>query len=341
MKKWLLLVAIPLLGIGMVMAFFMFILFGDNNFEEDSRGGGMTGCSIDGLNHQKWNTTFKKAGVLKEKGDKIIEVAEKQGVDPVLFAAITFSETGWGTSNAVVNYHNPGGIMDTATGMATVKHFKSLDDGLEAMGVTLHNRIVVDKLDTVEKLGNVYAPIGVSNDPTNLNANWIPTVKGMITQLGGLTKNCSNEGSGGTGKYIIPVDNPSVSSGFVNRINPVTGVAEHHKGLDFANPIGSPIKAADDGKVVVAKHNAPSGSGYGGYGNVTVIEHSKNKEWTLYAHQSEIDVKEGQQVKQGDVIGKIGSTGQSTGPHLHFEIRKQLMGGQIDPSPVLGIIPKN
>lgn len=81
------------------------------------------------------------------------------------------------------------------------------------------------------------------------------------------------------------------------------------------------------------------GNGFGGYGNAILIEHKKNKEWTLYGHQSQVIAKVGQKVKQGQVIGKVGSTGQSSGPHLHLEIRKQQFGGQIDPAPVLGIKP--
>ncbi|EDO1100288.1 peptidoglycan DD-metalloendopeptidase family protein, partial [Listeria monocytogenes] len=184
---------------------------------------------------------------------------------------------------------------------------------------------------TIEKLGAIYAPIGASNDPTGLNQNWVPTVTSIAQKFGGLTMNCSNTGSsGGTGKYIIPVKNPVVSSGFSIRINPVTGVQESHKGLDFAQPAGSEILAADDG-VVVFSGLGVSGSGYGGYGNVVHLEHGKNKEWTLYGHMIRTNVSVGQHVKQGDVIGYVGSTGQSTGNHLHFEIRKEKMGSQVDP----------
>ncbi|HHP8973516.1 TPA: M23 family metallopeptidase, partial [Listeria monocytogenes] len=188
-------------------------------------------------------------------------------------------------------------------------------------------------LTTPETIQPKYCPVGASNDPTGLNNNWLTTVNFFLDELGGLS--CESI-PGGTGSYIIPVDNPNVSSGFSDRTNPVTGIAESHKGLDFAQPTGSDIKAADDGTVVFAGFGA-SGSGFGGYGNVVLIDHKKNKEWTLYGHQSKLVVKNGQNVKQGQVIGKVGSTGQSTGPHLHFEIRKEKMGGQIDPTPVLGV----
>lgn len=296
-----------------------------------------SGCSpVGDFNQSQWDAAFAKAGVLHDKGPKFLEVAKKQGIDPVLFAAISFSETGWGKSKAVRVKHNPGGIMEIATGMATVKVFATLDEGIESMGVTLHNRIIKDGLNTIEKLGAIYAPIGASNDPTNLNANWVPTVHGITEKLGGAVGSCG--GTTGSGKYIMPIDKPVISSGFVDRINPVTGVPEHHKGLDFAAPEGTLIKAADDGKVIFAGMGV-SGSGYGGYGNVVAIEHAATKEWTLYGHQSKVMVKVGQQVKKGDIIGQVGSTGQSTGNHLHFEIRKSKTGNQIDPAPVLGVFP--
>ncbi|WP_254260206.1 peptidoglycan DD-metalloendopeptidase family protein [Listeria fleischmannii] len=330
---WLLPVIVCVLSFGFLIA--MMASFLGMQVEEESSDG--TGCSVTGeVDVAKLNEGLKRAGVFQGKGQLFVDIAEKQGIDPILFIAISMSETGWGKSNAVREKNNPGGIMDSATNMQTVKHFASLEEGLEAMGVTLHNRIVKDGLNTIDKLGNVYAPIGVSNDPTNLNANWIPTVKGIAEKFGGLTSGCDSGGNTGTGHYIIPVDAPVISSGFINRINPVTGAFESHKGLDFAQPIGSNIKAADDGVVVFASFGI-RGHGFGDYGNCVLIEHAKTKEWTLYAHQSELLVKVGQHVQKGEIIGKVGSTGQSTGPHLHFEVRKSKMGNQVNPAIVLGI----
>lgn len=333
-KRWL------WLGIVGILPFFLLFIvisaFLGADFDTETSSDG-TGCSVTGgVDEKKVNQQLEKAGIFKGKADVFISIADQQGIDPILFLAIAMSETGWGKSNAVREKNNPGGLMDSATGMATVKRFNTLDEGLEAMGVTLHNRIVKDGLNTIEKLGNVYAPIGVSNDPNNLNANWIPTVKGIAEKFGGLTSGCDSKGNQGTGTYMIPVDAPIISSGFINRVNPVTGAFESHKGLDFAQPMGSNIKAADDGVVVFAGFGVP-GHGFGGYGNVVLLEHAKNKEWTLYAHQSEVLVKTGQTVKKGEIIGKVGSTGQSTGAHLHFEIRKEKMDGQVNPAPVLGI----
>jgi len=87
-----------------------------------------------------------------------------------------------------------------------------------------------------------------------------------------------------------------------------------HSGLDIGNKIGQPIYAAESGKIEVAGWNN------GGYGYYAIINHSGGLQ-TLYAHLSRIDIKVGQNVSRGQVIGGIGSTGRSTGPHLHFEVR--------------------
>jgi murein DD-endopeptidase MepM/ murein hydrolase activator NlpD len=110
------------------------------------------------------------------------------------------------------------------------------------------------------------------------------------------------------------------SKGYYAR--PVVGIesrqhtASHH-GVDIAAKTGTPIKAMADGIVMVVK----GGNAWnGGYGNLTIIGHANGTQ-TLYAHQSRIDVKQGQKVTKGQVIGAVGNTGRSTGPHLHFEIR--------------------
>lgn len=87
-----------------------------------------------------------------------------------------------------------------------------------------------------------------------------------------------------------------------------------HKGLDIGKPTGTPTQAVKDGVV------ASAGDG-GGYGNLTVIKHGDGT-FTKYAHQASISVRPGQEVKAGDVISKVSSTGNSTGPHLHFEVRR-------------------
>ncbi len=138
-----------------------------------------------------------------------------------------------------------------------------------------------------------------------------------------------SEGTTGNGKFMMPIDNPILTSGFANRIHPQTGIPEHHLGLDFANPQGSPIKASRSGTVVISEFNSS-------YGNYIVIDHHDGY-WTAYAHQSQLKAKVGAKVSQGEVIGLIGSTGDSTGPHLHLEIRTSIYSGHVDPAPLLGV----
>ena len=109
-----------------------------------------------------------------------------------------------------------------------------------------------------------------------------------------------------------PVYGARISSTFRMRMHPILGFMKMHTGIDFAAPVGTPILAAGDGVVVDAKW-------WGGYGRWVRIEH--NKDWdTGYGHMSAIAVTPGQHVVQGQVIGYIGTTGRSTGPHLHFEV---------------------
>ena len=117
---------------------------------------------------------------------------------------------------------------------------------------------------------------------------------------------------------IQPVSNKDLSriaSGFGYRIDPVYKTVKMHAGLDFAAPQGTPIYATADGVVRLA------GNTGNGYGNHIIINHGYGYE-TLYGHQYRIKAKVGQKVKRGELIGWVGSTGKSTGPHLHYEVHK-------------------
>ncbi len=125
---------------------------------------------------------------------------------------------------------------------------------------------------------------------------------------------------------IQPVANKDLkrlASGYGYRIDPIYKVRKMHWGMDFSAPVGTDIFATGDGriqKVVQAR---------GGYGKHVVIDHGFGYQ-TLYAHMSQIDVKRGQKVKRGDVIGKVGNTGKSSGPHLHYEVIKD--GQKVNPA---------
>ncbi|MGH9025342.1 MAG: murein hydrolase activator EnvC family protein [Acidimicrobiia bacterium] len=128
----------------------------------------------------------------------------------------------------------------------------------------------------------------------------------------------------GTGQFLRPVPG-AIVSGFGPRVHPILGTTRVHTGLDMAAAYGEPIRAADTGVVVMAGWN-------GGYGNCVIIDHGAGLA-TLYAHQSELAVTVGQRVTRGEVIGYVGSTGLSTGPHLHFEVR--VNGTPVDPTQYL------
>lgn len=114
---------------------------------------------------------------------------------------------------------------------------------------------------------------------------------------------------------VIPINikDFTMSSGYGVRRDPIYGSSKFHAGLDFAAKTGTPVFATADGKVTEAVRQS-------GYGNCIDISHGYNY-LTRYAHLSEILVKPGQEVKRGEMIGKVGSTGKSTGPHLHYEVR--------------------
>lgn len=124
---------------------------------------------------------------------------------------------------------------------------------------------------------------------------------------------------------IQPVSNKNlnrIASGFGNRIDPVYKVRKFHAGLDFTAPIGTPIYATADGVVKEAGFNT------GGYGNEVLINHGYGYQ-TLYGHMYRIKAKQGQSVKRGEVIGYVGNTGKSTGPHCHYEVHRN--GTPVDP----------
>jgi len=124
---------------------------------------------------------------------------------------------------------------------------------------------------------------------------------------------------------IQPVSNKDlrhIASGFGYRVDPVYKITKFHAGLDFAAQQGTPIYATADGVVKEASYDA------GGYGNHVVINHGYGYE-TLYGHMYRIKAKTGQRVKRGEVIGYVGSTGKSTGPHCHYEVHRS--GQPVDP----------
>jgi murein DD-endopeptidase MepM/ murein hydrolase activator NlpD len=122
-------------------------------------------------------------------------------------------------------------------------------------------------------------------------------------------------------RMVFPIAIPApITSLFGWRVHPITGAQRLHTGTDIGAPMGAPVMASMGGRVILADN-------MGGYGIAVAIEHDNGIRQTLYGHMSEIFVRPGDIVQQGTVIGRVGSTGASTGPHLHFELRQMLPDG--------------
>ena len=122
-----------------------------------------------------------------------------------------------------------------------------------------------------------------------------------------------------------PLQSSRVNSAFGARLHPVSGKYRRHNGVDLAAATGTPVFATSSGSIRVAGWN-------GGYGLLITVDHGNGIE-TRYAHLSRLIVTRGQRVRTGEIIGFVGSTGNSTGPHLHYEIRQE--GRPLDPAPML------
>ncbi|MEQ9518880.1 MAG: peptidoglycan DD-metalloendopeptidase family protein [Parvibaculum sp.] len=129
-------------------------------------------------------------------------------------------------------------------------------------------------------------------------------------------------------KFLMktPIDGARISSGFGNRRHPILGYTRLHSGTDFAAPTGTPIYAAGNGTIEVAGRN-------GSYGNYVRIRHANGYQ-TAYAHMNSIGrgIRQGSRVRQGEVIGYVGTTGRSTGPHLHYEVMHN--GNKVNPQTI-------
>lgn len=153
----------------------------------------------------------------------------------------------------------------------------------------------------------------------------IPSVRPAAAQSSSVA--FTNTGTNESGiELIYPLASPApTTSSFGWRTHPITGTRRFHSGVDIGAPMGAPVVAAGSGTVV-------SSGWLGGYGKAITIEHNGVQQ-TLYGHLSEIFVQPGQIIEQGTVIGRVGSTGNSTGPHLHFETKVSTADGWIAVDP--------
>ncbi len=148
--------------------------------------------------------------------------------------------------------------------------------------------------------------------------------------LSGINDNIKNEAI--KAAFISPIQNGKMAKGWGYQMHPIYKVKKFHMGIDFKAPLNSPVYASQAGVVALVITERT------GYGKRIELEHNNTMK-TLYAHLNAFNVTEGQKVEQGDVIGYVGSTGGSTAPHLHFEIRQN--DKAINPASLLGIVSAN
>lgn len=170
---------------------------------------------------------------------------------------------------------------------------------------------------------------GQNHSPVVVSVKWTNSPRQFLGATRPITV-AAPDGSLSDG-WRWPLDSIHITSPFGMRVHPITGVRKLHDGVDFAASMATPVKAAHSGRVI-------SASPAGGYGNYVVIDHGGIV--TGYAHLSAIVVTVGQQVSVGQVIGLLGSTGFSTGPHLHFNVK--VNGEYVDPITFMrqfGLVP--
>lgn len=345
-KSWLLALFFSsstlIIGVLIFLGFLLFILLGQGIGKPEEapptvQSNGMTVCRPGGKTVTPEELQPHLGGVFTGKAQAFLNAGTQNQIDPVLLAAIAKLETGNGTSNAVKNYNNPGGLMDPGSSqMKGFMKFPTLDEGINAMAKNLYKNYIGMGITTIDAIGAKYAPPGAANDPFGTNGLWPTLVKKFASEMGGLTFNCEAGKPGGvvdTGAassqgFIRPIPNTIITSPYGPRWGTI------HKGIDYACQDGVTAIASSKNGVVELARFGEGGSGFGGYGNVVVINH-QNGYWSLYGHMSSITVQEGQNIGAGQQVGVCGRTGQVTGPHLHFEIKTSFKFGQVDPSPFL------
>ena len=182
----------------------------------------------------------------------------------------------------------------------------------------------IDKKKELDKV-NVISDDIIGKDISNQLNNISSRVVYQFSSYDGIEKLIKNQGAKlACIPAIQPVSNKEltrIASGFGMRIHPIYGIAKMHNGLDFTAPQGTPIYATGDGTVTTAGMAT-------GTGNHVIINHGYGYE-TVYMHMVRVKARDGQRVKRGEVIGWVGSTGASTGPHCHYEVH--INGNPVDP----------
>lgn len=201
--------------------------------------------------------------------------------------------------------------------------------GSDASGMKTFVRKIGNKFETWTSADSTHYNIDESQAQAQISSRGLKNVN-----TGDATQQTSAKDT--VDGYISPVEGYSINSPYGMRKHPVTGGMKFHTGVDIAAPGGAPVRAVKSGTVSkLSSNQAP----YTGFGNVVIIDHGDGYQ-TVYAHLSKFACKVGEQVKQGQIIGYVGSTGMSTGNHLHFIVQKTgfsapNQGNTVNPAPML------
>lgn len=198
----------------------------------------------------------------------------------------------------VIDTDEEGNEVEVTETVRVPHPIENLDEIYRQIGEVLHIEITEEHRSNADSVHNLVA----YGSAAGAGGGWFPGAEVPFIGVDGF---CSPIGAGWESV---------VTSEFGNRIDPFTGRRKGHTGMDLAVPIGTPIRAALPGTVTVAAYDQ------GGYGYYIMIDHGNGLS-TLYGHNSQLLAQVGQTVEAGDIIARSGSTGRSTGPHLHFEVR--------------------
>lgn len=243
-------------------------------------------------------------------------------------------------------YLNLSGRIPTVTAPADAKNASALKKAAEEFEAVFINQLLKVMRETIEESGltgegcgkSIYTELFDQEISLSMARRGMLGISDMITRDLAADQSKETGPVHGThtrapvsveidpapGRMQLPV-HASVSSRFGMRKDPFSGQARFHRGVDLAAPEGTKVVAALPGRVVFAGYQS-------GYGNTVVIQHDKGLQ-TRYGHLKDINVKAGDSVTSENMVGTVGSTGRSTGPHLHFEVIRQ--GNQVDPLKIL------
>ncbi len=284
-------VALLLITLPIVLLTSIILLVGDNE-NKDLSGYTVNGqCTVSGGTVSAKGVDFfeenAKGGALEGKGDYIIKSAKKHKIDPKIFISIISHETGYGKSELVKTHNNPAGLM----GDGDPFKFDTIEEGIDAAAKNLYDLYFSEGLNTVDKIQKKYAPIGVANDPNDLNSNWAPTIKKIMKSYDGKDskKECSSNSGGKDIKFNGKLPGWSNSSPGKNNLytagqctwyaygirqkmgKPVsTFWGDAHNWNDRAKQEGYKVnKTAKPGALFIAERGAGGHDNY--YGHVAIV----------------------------------------------------------------------